>query len=127
MSVGLSRQEAKRLREKFSPSFATDFSLKCPRLDSSMSLRMKAAGTRAREPIQFEKRLLSIQYKVLVIGRPLLDLWSRLDPGEPGYDHVLSTIQLWATAFSEISGRRRKAVLGLTDPSLQYLVDEPVA
>ncbi len=88
---------------------------------------MKAAGTRAREPIQFEKCLLSIQYKVLDIGRPFLDLWSRLDPREPSYDHVLSTIQLWATAFSEISGRCRKVVLGLTDPSLQYLVDEPAA
>ena len=106
MNSKLAPSEARRLRERYVPEFASgSFGLVCPVLDSSMARRLKemknAEATKAEAR---EKSLLADQYKILDIGRPLLFLWNDLTKDQTMLDSPLavaaaSAMQLWGNSF----------------------------
>ena len=131
MNSKLAPSEARRLRERYVPEFASgSFGLVCPVLDSSMARRLKemknAEATKAEAR---EKSLLADQYKILDIGRPLLFLWNDLTKDQTMLDSPLavaaaSAMQLWGNSFFAITSQRRENVLKTTDPKFSSLLAE---
>ncbi len=109
MTSKLNPSDARRLRERYVPEFASGCSdLVYPKLDSSMARRLKemknAEATKAEAR---EKSLLADQYKILDIGRPHVFLWNDLTKDQTMLDSPLavaaaSAMQLWDNSFFAI-------------------------
>lgn len=125
MGSGMPSTEAKALREVFSPSFEGSFSLQCPKLEHSMKRRLVKTSRKKSDLV--EKALLSTQYKVLDVARPLLELWRRLPENDPSAYFAESALRLWGVAFAEVSKHRRWNVLRQTDPSFTSLLSDPAS
>ncbi|KAI9551304.1 hypothetical protein GHT06_002504 [Daphnia sinensis] len=130
MTSTLSPSEAKQLRERFLPSFTdTDFDLKCPQVDSSLTWRFKdlKCPEMSKEEAT-EKSLKAEQYKVLDVARPLLYLKEQMAEGElqnsPMAEAVDVALRLWGHTFYGITASRRENLLKVSDPKFVSLLKE---
>ncbi|XP_045028533.1 uncharacterized protein LOC123471362 [Daphnia magna] len=131
MTSTLSPSEAKQFRERFLPSFTdTDFDLKCPQVDSSLSWRFKDLKCHEMSKAEAtEKSLKAEQYKVLDVTRPLLYLKEQMAEGElqnsPMAEDVDVALRLWGHTFYGITASRRENLLKVSDPKFVSLLKEP--
>ena len=126
MTDGLPPAEAKALREIFTPSFESSFTLQCPLLDESMGRTLKRLKGSSGSVVDFvEKTWLSTHYKILDIARPLIQLWGSLPPAHPHLQHVVSALRLWGVAFRDVTMNRRKNILRQTAPDFLNLLSDP--
>ena len=75
MSASLKPSEARAIRKHYEPKFLKSlFNLQCPKIDHSIARKMGERKERQEvaKVEQKEKSLISIQYKVLDVARPLL-------------------------------------------------------
>ncbi|KZR98243.1 Uncharacterized protein APZ42_006432, partial [Daphnia magna] len=132
MSSLLKSTEAKKLRGIFSPTFdSRSFDLQVPKLVHSMSRRLKELkGGEGSKVEMKEKTLVSHQFRLLDVARPLLYLWGQLscDPDlkdSSMADAAVSALQLWGHSFHSVTMHRRENILKQTDPRFQALLLEP--
>jgi hypothetical protein len=126
LAMGLDRAKAKQICAEFNPTFESrSFKLKCPTLDESFAMRFKEAKDQAAESV--EKQLTSIQFKVMDIALPLLELKGRcIAEGLPRMESTIdSALDLWSAAFNHVTQHRRKNVLKVTDNQLRILANNP--
>jgi hypothetical protein len=123
MASGLASDQVRALREAFNPDFeSTSFDLAVPTLDDKFAKSLKQTGNKAVE--KQEKLLMSHQFKLLDLARPLLNALSLTNEGSTK-EALESTLSLWAVAFKDLSKSRRKAVLAATDPGFVHLLSKP--
>ena len=80
MTSQLKSADSKQIGEDFVPSFdSKTFDLQVPKLDHTMSRRVKEVkGGEAAKTEAKEKSLVSHQFKLLDVSRPLLYLWGAI-------------------------------------------------
>ncbi|KAK4007794.1 hypothetical protein OUZ56_012946 [Daphnia magna] len=86
-----------------------------------------------RNEYEVEEEFIRTQLKVMDIGSPLIDLYTRLcektadSPVEIQFRHSLqAALKQWGRAFAHISKKQREAVIGSTDPRVDYLLKEDI-
>ena len=122
----LSPAEAKALRQIFTPTFKSSFTLQCPLLDEFMGRTLKRLKGSSGSVVDFvEKTWLSTHYKILDIARPLIELWGSLPPAHPHLQHVVSALRFWEVAFRDVRMNRRKNILRQTAPDFLKLLSDP--
>jgi hypothetical protein len=120
--MGLERAIAKQICAESKPTFESrSFRLKCPVLDESFIMRFKEVKNQVGEAV--ERQLTSIQFKVLDIDLPLLELKGRcISEGLPIMESAIdSALDLWSAAFNHVTQHRRKNGLKVTDNQLRDL------
>jgi hypothetical protein len=123
MASGLPSDQVMALREAFNPDFeSTSFALAVPSLDDKFAKSLKQTGNKAVE--KQEKLLMSHQFKLLDLARPLLNALS-ITNEESTKEALESTLSLWAVAFNDLSKSRRKTVLATTDPGFTHILSKP--
>ncbi len=93
---GLSKDLSKALRSKFTPAFEGNFDLICPKLDETMVRYWKQAcgkDWRAKLNDFQEKSWQSIQFQMLDVFRPLLNVWNQLPPDSPLLNGMEASLQ----------------------------------
>ena len=71
-----------------------------------------------------EKTSFSTNYQILVIARPLIQLWGSLPPADPHVQHIESTLLLWGVAFRYVTLNHQK-ILRQTAPDFFNLLSDP--
>ena len=121
---GFSAREARELRELYAPTFRSrSFRLLCPKLDDSLRSRLPR-DVPSGSADYAEKILVSSQYKVLDIVRPILHLKSLCPVSGEIAETIDNALSLWGAALNEFSKSRRNAVLQATDPSFTGLLKD---
>ena len=125
MTVGLEPSQAKALRANFSPKFEDpDFSVNVPMLDESLYVRFKLPGNPSSEAE--EKRLQSLQFKLLDCAKPMFELRGLLTGtlANPRHKELVDlALDLWAVAFNNMTHARRKNVMKITNPKLLIMLN----
>ena len=124
---GLSKDESKALRSKFTPAFEGNFDLICPKLDETMVRYWKQAcgkDWRAKLNDFQEKSWQSIQFQMLDVFRPLLNVWNQLPPDSPLLNGMEASLQLLGTAFVSVSKLRRGNAMRHVAPDLIPLLKD---
>ncbi|EFX61906.1 hypothetical protein DAPPUDRAFT_120782 [Daphnia pulex] len=106
----------------------TDFSLMPSKLDAWISRWSKDKGV-LKSVSAREEALVRTQLKIMDIGPPLIDLYSRLATLEEATASSLrrsvqAALQQWGRAFAHISKKRRESVVHFTDPRVDYLLKD---
>ena len=132
MSSCLQPSEAREIRKCYESKFLKrSFSLNCPKIDHSMTRRMKEKkGPELTKVEQKEKMLTSMQFKLLDIARPLLfiseSLAAKKSVGHQDIQDACSdSIRLLDHAFASLTEKRRENILMFTDPRFESLLKEP--
>ncbi|KZS19016.1 Uncharacterized protein APZ42_014682 [Daphnia magna] len=133
LAVGVSTEQSKQTSKEFSLTFEEEgFSLMPPKLDGWMSRRAKEKNVFKMVSAR-EEEFIRTQLKVMDIGSPLIDLYTRLcektadSPVEIQFRHSLqAALKQWGRAFARISKKQREAVIGSTDPRVDYLLKEDI-
>jgi hypothetical protein len=129
LSVGVSTEQSKLNSKEFPLAYeVTDFSLMPPKLDAWMSRWSKDKGV-LKSVSAREEALVRTQLKIMDIGPPLIDLYSRLATLEEATASSLrrsvqAALQQWGRAFAHISKKRRESVVHFTDPRVDYLLKD---
>lgn len=125
MSVGQQATRTRELRESFKPVFEDEtFNLACPKMDDVVERQI----VRSRHGKFIGQRELiwkSTQLKVLDVARPLISLWSRIDPSTEEGRMLENAIELWAEAHFFISKNRRANVMNSVYPRFKNLLKDP--
>ena len=128
---GVSTDQSKQASKEFSLSFEEQgFSLMPPKLDGWMSRRAKEKGV-SKIVSAREEALVRTQLKIMDIGLPLIDLYSRLTALTNESVETIrmrrsvqAALQQWGRAFAHFSKKRRDAVVSVTDPRVDYLLKD---
>ena len=126
---GLTSADAKKICDNFGVQFADDgFSIKPPLLDDWMARRVKQLPS-AKSIEAVEKMLVSIQFKIMDSGLPLIQLYTTLRalpeiPDDETSSAHRVAIRLWSVAFNDVSRRRRKNIISVSDPLMDFLLSE---
>ncbi|KAI9555019.1 hypothetical protein GHT06_020313 [Daphnia sinensis] len=127
LSVGISTEQSKMASKEFPFTFEVpDFSLMPPKLDAWMSRRSKDRGVLQIVNAK-EEALVRTQLKIMDIGPPLIDLYSKLstveEAGTSGLRRsVQAALKQWGRAFVHVSKKRRESIVNITDPRIEYLL-----
>ncbi|KAK4005777.1 hypothetical protein OUZ56_010854 [Daphnia magna] len=110
----MSGEESKAISKWFPLQFEDEsFAVRPPKLDGYMQRRAK------------DKNVLK---SVCEIAPPLVDLYARVstleggDNVESAKDSVRSALRQWARAWLHVTKQRRRAVVNLVEPSLEFLL-----
>ncbi|KZR97418.1 Uncharacterized protein APZ42_007730, partial [Daphnia magna] len=134
LAVGVSTDQSKLVSKEFPLRFEEeDFSLKPPKLDGWMGRRAKEKNV-LKTVNSMEETLIKTQLKIMDIGPPLIDLYSRVsattDDTPAGVRlrrSLQAALQQWGRAFAHISRKRRESVVSATDPRVSYLLKDESA
>ncbi|EFX68481.1 hypothetical protein DAPPUDRAFT_114507 [Daphnia pulex] len=133
MTSGISTDSSKAISKEFCLDYVDeDFSLKPPKLDGWISRRvlLKSDKNLIKSINAKEETLIKAQLKIMDIGQPLVDLYTRLSSlpdNETIKRPVQAALQQWGRAYFSITRERRSAVVALAEPSADYLLKEPDA
>jgi hypothetical protein len=128
---GVSTEQSLQTSKEFPLSFEEQgFSLMPPKLDGFMSRRAREKGlfkiVSARE-----EALVKTQLKIMDIGPPLIDLYSRIAKVVENSPEAVkagraikAALQQWGRAYAHVSKKRRDAVISVTDPRVDYLLKD---
>lgn len=99
-----------------------------PKLDAWMSRRSKDKGVLKAVNAK-EEDFIRIQLKIMDIGPPLIDLYTRLAIMEDTVSNetrrlVQAAVKQWGRAFVHVSRKRFESVVKITDPRVDYLLKE---
>ncbi|XP_045034660.1 uncharacterized protein LOC116925902 [Daphnia magna] len=133
LTKGVSTDESKAISKRTPLEFADkEFSLKPPKLDGYMYRRAKDKG-KLKAVNASEEALITTQLKIMDIGAPLIDLYTRilsLGEGETerkAQDLVQDALRQWSRAYHHVTRQRRRSVVGLVEPSFDFLTADPDA
>jgi hypothetical protein len=125
MSVGQNAAQTREFRELFKPVFEDDsFQLSCPKMDDVVE-RQIVRSRHGKYIGQRELMWKSTQLKVLDVARPLISLWSRIDPATEEGGMLENAIRLWVEAHFFISKNRRANVMNSVYPRFKNLLKDP--
>ncbi|KAI9565076.1 hypothetical protein GHT06_008826 [Daphnia sinensis] len=121
MAKGVSTEESKAISKKTPLEFLDkEFLVKPPKLDGYMHRRAKEKG-KLRAVNASEESLITTQLKIMDVGPPLIDLYTRiLSLGEERTEEK-------AQELVQDALRQRKTVIALAEPSFDFLTAEPEA
>jgi hypothetical protein len=133
LTKGVSTEDSKAISKKTPLEFLDkEFSVKPPKLDGYMHRRAKDKG-KLKAVNASEESLITTQLKIMDVGPPLIDLYTRiLSLGEgktekKAQELVQDALRQWARAYHHITKQRRRAVIALVEPSFDFLTAEPEA
>lgn len=133
LTKGVSTEDSKAISKKTPLEFLDkEFSVKPPKLDGYMHRRAKDKG-KLKAVNASEESLITTQLKIMDVGPPLIDLYTRilsLDEGKTekkAQELVQDALRQWARAYHHITKQRRRAVIALVEPSFDFLTAEPEA
>ena len=131
LTKGVSTEDSKAISKKTPLEFLDkEFSVKPPKLDGYMHRRAKDKG-KLKAVNASEESLITTQLKIMDVGPPLIDLYTRiLSLGEgktekKAQELVQDALRQWARAYHHITKQRRRAVIALVEPSFDFLTAEP--
>ncbi|EFX83655.1 hypothetical protein DAPPUDRAFT_100286 [Daphnia pulex] len=129
MTSGISTDSSKAISKEFCLDYVD---VKPPKLDGWISRRvlLKSDKNLIKSINAKEETLIKAQLKIMDIGQPLVDLYTRLSSlpdNETIKRPVQAALQQWGRAYFSITRERRSAVVALAEPSADYLLKEPDA
>jgi len=132
MSKGIPTTDSKAIQEYFKLQFeSTSFSLNPPMIDDWQVDRIKRSASRKAIEAE-EKQWLAMQFKIMDIATPLINLLCQTAELE---DHVSlplvtaakGALNQWARAFHHATRRRRQNVSQAGTRAMAHLLDKPEA
>ncbi len=132
MTKGIPTAESKAIQELFKPSFVDDaFSVSPPVIDDWLAVRIKEH--QSRKSIEAEERdWLAMQFKVMDIVAPLLNIYSlrTANGGSPDENDAVwiglrAALMQWGRAYHYVTRHRRHNISVAGTKSLKHLLDKP--
>jgi len=127
MASGVAGVDMKVVRETFKPLFEDDsFALNCPKMDDVIQRQLANHKHASSKYItQRENSWKSIQLKLFDLIKPLLALWSVLDPTSEAIVMLEAAIKIWADASFFVTNSRRSNVMSSFYPNYKNLLKDP--
>ncbi len=135
MSKGIPTADSKAIQELYKVDFDDEsFSLNPPAIDDWQSVRIKRHVSRKAIEAE-EKQWLALQFKVMDIATPLLNMYSIMIKGakDKGSEHhvlappLKAALVQWARAFNHVTRRRRHNAAKAGTKALIHLLEKPEA
>lgn len=124
---GLSKDESKRLRSKYTPAFEENFELLCPKLDEKMVRFWKQADGkdwRSKFNDFQEKTFQSVQFQLLDVFSTLVKHLEPVAVSSTLLDGVETSLKLLGNAFASVSKLRRSNAMRHVNPDLLPLLKD---
>ena len=129
MVGGVSKETSLSIAKDFALVFETPgFSLKPPKMDDWLTIRAKEKDL-LKKVNQPDDTLSKIQFKIMDIGGPLIELYARISENKDEDAEAVrlrrlirSIVVQWGRAFAHVSKKRRSSAISIVEPSSDFLL-----